>query len=350
MYRSVHGILEHGPIRASAPCRVDAGGTWDIKALALPLARCVPVTVNIALSLRTTVVLSPYTRGLVRIGSEGFSRVESAPVPALPFDPPFGLFFAAVSHFGFHGLDVRIHSDSPVKSALGGSSTALIALIKALSELSLRAGGIRLSRRRMLHLGYDLEDGISGGYCGMQDHIAAVYGGVHLWRWCYGTGGSVFERVSLLDKKGRGELSRRLLVAYSGQSHESARTNRKWVGEFLSGRSRAGWVEVNRTVQRFADAVSARRWEEAAELLREECALRRQLTPEALIPVTETLIDQAAAAGCGARFAGAGAGGSVWALGTVERVSALRHAWSRTLGAIPGAGILECTVDGAGVR
>ena len=132
--QSIKELLEKQPIEASAPCRIDSGGTWDIRALALPFEKIKPVTVNIALNLRTHVTLAPFEDGKVKLLSKGFSHGEMYPFENLPFNSHFGLFFAAVSHFGFHGLQVQIKSDSPVKSALGGSSTALIALLKALSK------------------------------------------------------------------------------------------------------------------------------------------------------------------------------------------------------------------------
>ena len=126
---SVRELLARSPVTVSAPCRVDTGGTWDIKALALPLEWQTPATVNMALTLRTTVTLHPYEKGRVKIFSKGFSHTEEASADRLPFDSPFGLFFAAVSYFGFRGVAVEIDSQSPVKSALGGSSTALVALL-----------------------------------------------------------------------------------------------------------------------------------------------------------------------------------------------------------------------------
>ena len=117
---SVRELLTRSPVTVSAPCRVDTGGTWDIKALALPLEWQTPATVNMALTLRTAVTLRPYNDGQVKIFSRGFSHAEEASADRLPFDSPFGLFFAAVSYFGFHGLEVEIDSQSPIKSALGG--------------------------------------------------------------------------------------------------------------------------------------------------------------------------------------------------------------------------------------
>jgi D-glycero-alpha-D-manno-heptose-7-phosphate kinase len=350
LYSLAKKIPEQFPIKASAPCRIDTGGTWDIKAMALPLEQAEPTTVNIALTLRTRVILSPYRDGWVKITSEGFPQGEEYPVEKLPFTPPFGLFFAAIQYFGFHGLDVEIRADSPVKSALGGSSSALVALIKALSKISIIVEDKVISDHDILHLGYHLEDGISGGNCGIQDQAAAVHGGVNKWTWSYGKRGSLFNRDPLLDRQGEEDLSDRVLVAYSGTSHISADTNRLWIQNFLSGRTRSGWIKANTIVKKLADAIKAGDWTQAAGFLKDEMAIRREITPDALIPITENLIDQAEKTDCGARFAGAGAGGSVWALGEPDKINSLKEIWSKTLSPHKGAGILDCGVDPVGAR
>lgn len=348
---SVRELLTRSPVTVSAPCRVDAGGTWDIKALALPLERQTPATVNMALTLRTAVTLHPYKEGRVKIFSRGFSHTEEASIDRLPFDSPFGLFFAAVSYFGFHGLEVEIDSQSPVKSALGGSSTALVALLGALREIAalLRDNRVR-SRKEILHLAYHLEDGISGGNCGIQDQAAAVYGGVHLWKWHFGQPAEPLTKIPLLDQKGRETLSNHILVAYSGKSHVSAHTNRKWVNDFLSGKTRSGWIKANGAVLSFAQAIQAGDWDRAAFFLREEMALRREITPEALDHVTEKMVTAAESVGCGGRFAGAGAGGSVWALGKKANMDELRQKWQKLLTPIKDAQILDAGVDVEGIR
>lgn len=350
MFKSVKKILERNPVTASAPCRVDSGGTWDIKAFALPMAGVVPTTINIALTLRTKVTLVPFTEGRVRVSSQGFLRQEEYPADTVRFDSTFGLFFAALAHFAFHGLEVRIVAGSPVKAALGGSSTALIALIKALSDLSTHLGRPRLSSREILHLGYHLEDAVSPGKCGIQDQAAAVYGGVSRWAWQYGSPGSLFSRRTLLDRRGQRELSEHLLLAYSGKSHVSSRMNQVWIRDFLSGKTRTGWVRANDLVKGLGLSIQNKAWNEGARFLREEMAVRREITPDALIPVTDRLIRQAEEAGCGARFTGAGAGGSVWALGEKENIDTLRQTWRDTLASVNRASILHCEVDPHGVR
>ncbi len=346
---SVRKILERNPVRASAPCRVDSGGTWDIKAMALPMAPAEPVTVNMALTLRTTVDLSPWDDGWIRISSAGF-RSRTFKADRLSFTPPFGLFLAAASCFGYHGMEIRIRSRSPVKSALGGSSTALVALVRALCGVRAMLDGKKFARPDILHLSYHLEDAVAGGNCGLQDQAAAVYGGVHQWLWHYGHRTRFYKRIPLLDRAGRKELSERFLLAYTGKSHVSVRTNRKWVREFLSGQGRKEWLQSNRIVHRLGDAILKRDWESAAARLREETDLRRRLTPEAFIPLTERLVDLAEKTGCGARFAGAGAGGCVWALGKRRAVFRLRKAWEETLAPVKNARIIPCAIDAKGVQ
>ncbi len=346
---SVKKTLEITPVSASAPCRVDSGGTWDIKALALPFEGHQPVTVNIALNLRTSVQLSPFREGKIEIVSEGFPKPLQCDFNGMPLKGPFAIFLAGIRYFGFHGMRIHIRSDSPVKSALGGSSTALVALIKALSKLDISTGGKRLSKRDILHLGYHLEDGISGGNCGMQDQAAAVYGGVNSWKWIYSSRTSSAVGEKLLDNKGMRQLSKRILVAYSGKNHVSAGMNRAWIDAFLNGNTRAGWLEANEIAGHLSGAIKKKNWQKAANLIKEEMKVRKIITPDALIPETEKLIDKAENFDCGARFTGAGAGGAVWAIGELEGIKRLKKEWVLMLSKIKGAYMLECAIDPKGV-
>ncbi len=335
---------------ASAPCRIDSGGTWDIKAMALPFESISPTTVNIALNLRTTVVLSPFDPGWIKIGSRGFKKKEIVSIKNLSLKGPFTSYLAAFQHFGIHGVEVQIESAAPVKSALGGSSTALVAVLKAISKVLKHFGLGPLSRGQILSFAYHMEDAMSGGNCGLQDQAAATFGGVNQWIWRHSTPGRPFVRTSLLDKSGMRALSERLLVAFSGKTHSSVIINRKWVKDFLSNKTTSGWIKVNNIVHQFAKALSEHNWAKCALLLRDEMSIRRQITPEALLPVTLSLIQIAEKNGCGARFSGAGAGGAVWAIGEIANIKKLENAWAGTLKQIPKARLLTCKVDHQGVK
>jgi D-glycero-alpha-D-manno-heptose-7-phosphate kinase len=345
----IRGLLEEHPIKSSAPCRIDSGGTWDIKALAFPLESIRPVTVNLAINLRTYVTLAPFTPGWVRVSSEKFSFHEEYPFDKAPFNSRFGLFFAIASFFNFHGLEIRIRSTSPVEAGLGGSSTASVAALKAFSVARTLLGGKKMKKEELLHVAFHLEDAINGG-CGMQDHGAAVFGGVNKWTWSYSGAKKPFERESLFDKKDRKEVSKNIIVAYSGTKHSSARINRLWVEQFLKGETRSGWIEANEIVNRFALHLKEKKWKEAAQDLCDEITVRRKITPEAFIPVIDSLIGESEKTGCGARFAGAGGGGTVWALGEPDRIDKLRIKWADILKATKQGRVLECTVDPVGAK
>jgi D-glycero-alpha-D-manno-heptose-7-phosphate kinase len=123
MDKQLRKILESEPIEASAPCRIDMGGTLDISTFSYPLRHLAPCTFNIALGLRTRVRLQPYARGQIKISSRGFKDAQF-PVEVAPFDHPLGLMFATAAYFNARGIHIEIESQSPPRSALGGSSVA----------------------------------------------------------------------------------------------------------------------------------------------------------------------------------------------------------------------------------
>jgi len=352
MHTSLESLLKslEKPITVSAPCRIDSGGTWDIKSLALPLEGIEPITVNLAISVRTYVTFLPYKSGWVRIFSDAFDTHEAYPFDEAPFNSRFGLFFAIASFFRFHGFEMEIKSTSPVNAGLGGSSTAAVATIKAFSVVKNLLSENVIEKGDILHLAYHLEDAVNGGMCGLQDQGAAVFGGVNKWSWNYSRKERVFKRESILDESGQKEISKRILVAYSGRRHLSARINRLWVEKFLQGETRSGWIEVNRIVNRFALHIKERRWREGAQELVNEVAIRKRITPEAFTPIIARLIKESEKAGCGARFTGAGGGGTVWALGEIDDIQRLREIWSHVLRGTKNGRILECAVDPIGVR
>ena len=108
-------FIENQTARASAPCRIDLGGTLDIPTFSLPLRRLSPSTVNIAINLRTTVRLMPCRKGTVRVLSTGFAPA-SFPLENAPYDHPLGLIFALAAYFDLSGVEIRIDSASPKRS------------------------------------------------------------------------------------------------------------------------------------------------------------------------------------------------------------------------------------------
>ena len=183
---------EGNVIEASAPCRIDLGGTLDIATFFYPLRHLKPCTFNIALDLRTRVRLMPHTEGLIRITSRGFQAAEF-PADQAPFDHPMGLMFAVAAYFNARGVHIDIESQSPPRSALGGSSVAAVALIAAFAQQTAQMGSASgFDRRSIALLAYELEQSVAGLPCGVQDQLAAAYGGVHVWHRQGHSGRGVF--------------------------------------------------------------------------------------------------------------------------------------------------------------
>ena len=126
--------------------------------------------------------------------------------------------------------------------------------------------------------------------------------------------------------------------------------NRLWIERFLAATTRSRWIELNEVVNRFASHVREQNWREAAKALRNEVAIRKEITPEAFTPTIIRMIEESEKCGCGARFAGAGGGGTVWAVGEVYEIERLRETWTDILKDTENGRMLECALDPIGVR
>jgi D-glycero-alpha-D-manno-heptose-7-phosphate kinase len=342
-------LLDHRPITASAPCRVDFGGTLDIGSFHYPLRHRKPATVNLALDLRTEVQLQASSDGRIRIASAGFDDAGFDP-GAAPYDHPLGLMFAVADYFGAEGVHIRIRSASPPKSGLGGSSVAAVALIRAFSKVRQEMGGKDLSREQMSLLAHAIEQGVAGVPCGLQDQLAAAFGGVNAWTWTADPGRLPFVRRSLAAGKDLERLNRRLLVAYLGVTHVSTDVNGTWIQQFTSGSHREKWEKIVDLTRAFADAIQRLDVDTAVDAMNRETAIRKIMTPQVLDNLGDRLAAAAVQCGCGARFTGAGAGGCLWALGEPDRLAVLKPKWERLLDRRASAEILDCRLDGEGAR
>lgn len=345
---NLHALLAETPVSASAPCRIDMGGTLDISTFYLPLRHLAPCTFNLAMALRTQVRLMPFNPGWVKVSSRGFDDAAFK-IDQVPFRHPMGLIFAIAAYFQAGGVHIQIDSASPVRSALGGSSVAAVALISAFARLRERLGAPPLSRKAVALLAHALEQSVAGVPCGIQDMLAAAFGGGHVWHWTGSPSGIPFTKRKVVPAKSHGRLSRSLLLAYCGEPHESHNVNGEWVKQFLNGNFRSHWTEIVAVTHRFVTYLEAGDLMGAGEAMNRETDLRCEMTPNVLDAMGRELVDSARKKGCGARFTGAGGGGCVWALGNPENIDRLRPVWQACLKRNPEACLLDTTIDPHGV-
>jgi len=351
MYKSVRKYLEdNGPIEASAPVRVDLGGTLDISTLHYPLRHLNPLTFNAAVGLRTRIRLQPFADGRVKVSSRGFAEADFE-ADSVPFDHPLGLMFAVAGYFALTGVHIDIQSTSPPRSALGGSSSAAVALVAACADLLLATGQpAGLNRRQAAGLAHHVEAGVAGVPCGLQDQLAAAFGGIHAWHWQAGPGGTEYKREALLVDDGIDWFEKRALLAYCGQPHESRNINSRWITQFLEARTRSAWAEIVNCTVGFVDAMKKSDAAGAAIWMNREAAIRSQMTPDVLDDLGTRLCAAARESGCGARFTGAGGGGCVWAFGRQADIEKLKPVWAAAVATVASAALLDFTVDSQGMR
>ncbi len=348
MNTKINEILKSDLIEASAPCRIDMGGTLDISSFYYPLSYLNPCTFNIALDMRTRVQIVPFQKGYIKISSKGFASAEF-PLEKVPFDHPMGLMFAIAAYFQVSGIHIIIESGSPPRSALGGSSVAAVALIAAFNCLLGKAGRPMVVHEQIPLLAHGIEESVAGVPCGLQDQLAAVYGGINAWYW-NGAGTPLpYIRKPIAKPERYEALSKHLLVAYCGIPHESRNINGIWVKQFITGECRTRWVEIASCTRAFVEAFDSLNIEEAVTHLNRETAIRVEMTPDVLDDTGSQLVRSALDYGCGARFTGAGGGGCIWALGNEDKISELKIAWDNILCQRKEACLLDINIDEDGL-
>lgn len=342
-------VLKEQEVLASSPCRLDVGGTWDLKAFALLYRYIAPTTTNIALSLRTNLLLKSYKENCIKISDPTGS--EEYCIDDLHFHTRLGLLLAIISHLNVHGVELQLSYESPPKSGLGGSGvlavTTIAGISKALELLDMPA----IPKMKMVELAHDIEDGLRYSFTGLQDQCAAAYGGVNRWQWTYASANGKFQKKLLLSPEDYAALESRLALAYIGRAHDSSDVNSQQVQWFLNGHAREPWFRINQIANEFASALISCDWEKAGDLIDEETRLRVGMVPSRITPLGEFLQEAAHECSAGFATAGAGNGGCVWALcREPEDALDLRARWAEALRDVETAKVLETKIAAEGLK
>ncbi|MCD4719722.1 MAG: galactokinase [Desulfobacula sp.] len=337
--------LKQNQIQTSVPCRVDFGGTLDISTLFLPLNHLSPSSFNIALDLRTVVSLSPWQKGFIKVSSKGFESAVFKKDDPL-FNHPMGLMFACAAYFDAHGLHIQIKSASPPRSALGGSSAAAVAIISAFYKLLDKP----IDPEQIAWLAHYIEASVAGVPCGMQDQLAAAFGGVNQWLWKMGKISPEFKQMPVFEHEDDIKaFNLNILIAYCGIPHVSKDINKQWINSFVCGETRSVFKKIANLTNQFSKAVKNRSFRLAADLMNQETKLRLEMTPDVLDKVGEKLFEKAISCDCGARFTGAGGGGCLWAVGEALDIENLKPLWQDILSDVEAGKILDTKIENKGI-
>jgi len=326
-------------IESSAPTRIDlAGGTLDI--WPLYLFHDGAQTLNAAISLRARCTITPRAdRRIVVVSEDTERRVEVEHWSELKDNHhDVRLLGRLLHYFKAEGLELRARSESPVGAGIAGSSALNIAVCGALSAWSDRA----LSDDQMLQIAMNVEAQVIDVPTGVQDYRPALFGGVAAVE----LGVDGVRRVALpVDER---ELSRRVVLAYTGASRNSGINN--WE---VTKRHIDGDAQVQRRFARIRDVATAMRpalersdWPEVGRFISEEWENRKGLAPGVTTPAIDGMLSAASEAGAwGGKVCGAGGGGCLFCIGPPERLSAIARALQDA-----GADVLDCRVEAEGLK
>lgn len=287
-------------VRVAAPCRADlAGGTLDI----WPVGLLHPgsVTVNMAIPVEVEIEVDPGGEPdrveLTTIDGE----TSSLSIDDASDDLTAGVAFA-IAPAG--GIRVRVLSQAPLRSGIGGSSAYGVALARAVGELV----GEVPTETRLVALIRDLEARVVRAPTGSQDHWAALRGGVMALH--IGAGGDRLEELRVDPEW----LAERATVFFSGIRHHSGMVNWSVIRRRLDGDR-----GTREALSEIAEAAGVCRVglldgdeTAVAEAIRGDWKARRRLGSGVCTPELDVLVHIAREQGATAvKACGAGGGGSL---------------------------------------
>jgi D-glycero-alpha-D-manno-heptose-7-phosphate kinase len=294
------------PIDASAPLRISfvGGGTdfphWYREHGGAVLSATIDHFVRVRLVARDD--------RQVRVRSLDLDRLVEYHLDEGPvYDGVMDIAKAAIDRVGVAtGLDIRIASEAPPGSGLGGSSALVTAVVAGLALLR----GRRYSRDELARLCYTIERtdlGVSGGW---QDQYAAAFGGFNLLS--FGEAGVSVEPVRMPPGVLE-ELRRNLLLCYTGTVRRNMGLIDRQIALHGEGREETllGMKQLQELAYLMRGALELGDPDELGAMLRDAFSAKQLMNPYIAVDTPiETMLAAAHGAGAaGGKICGAGGGG-----------------------------------------
>jgi D-glycero-alpha-D-manno-heptose-7-phosphate kinase len=254
----------------------------------------------------------------VRIHAENYGEAYTIDHPQTNYDK-HPLLEAAVDFMGIPedvSIEVTIFSEAPGGCSTGTSASVSVAMIGALDRLSpgcMTPHEIALAAHR-------IESDLLKMQSGIQDQIAAAYGGINFIDMYEYPHASV-SQIRVPDALWW-ELESRLSLIYVGQTHSSSQTHEMVIREMEDAGPEAPQLEAMRVAaRRSKDALYAGDFGALGRTMIDNTEAQRRLHPGLVGPRHQQIIDIAAAHGAiGWKVNGAGGvGGSVTLLSGPDR-------------------------------
>ncbi len=204
------------------------------------------------------------------------------------------------------GFQLSTSVDAPAGSGLGTSSTLVVAVIGAFSEM-LR---LPLGEYDIAQLAYDIERNELGMAGGRQDQYAATFGGVNFME--FSAGDKVIVNPLRIRQEYLFELENNLLLYYTSTSRDSARIIEKQSRNVVEKKEKSieAMHQLKQQAQMMKEALLKGRVHEIGEILDFGFRQKKEMAEGISNPLMEELYESARKAGAsGGKISGAGGGG-----------------------------------------
>ncbi len=303
-------------ITVKSPTRVDlAGGTLDLWPLYAFLGEA--TTINLAIDIWTQVEMKSCLGHVIKIQSLDLKKewsFESFDLFMKALDPQIILYQKVFEKFVQtdseieilqQGFELTTSSMSPIGGGLGGSSSLLITLLKAIYQWT---ESTQPEVQHITHLAHNIEAEILRTPTGTQDYYPAVTGGLSFIDY---SAKGIQQKVFSVQET---PFEDHFLLVYTGKSHHSGLNNFEVLKAAVGGDLKVleALKKIKDISQSMVDVINLKKWEELPFLFRQEYEARIQLTPAFTSPEIERLSQICLAAGAQAvKICGAGGGGCV---------------------------------------
>ena len=332
-------------VNSSAPTRICDNGGWTDTWFAE-----YGKVFNIAIEPRAMVQIAVYPREAqetqVVIAAENYGHSYARDL-GMPWQK-HPLIEAAIEEIGVpnaFSIAVHLYSDAPPGASLGTSAAVTVALLGALDCLT----DGRLSAHEVAYLAQRVESERLGWQCGIQDQLAAAYGGINfidMFQYPYASVSSIQP-----DEVTWWELQRRLLVVYMGKPHQSSLVHEKVIANLEdAGAEEPRLVALRKTAVPARDALLAGDFRALGQAFKVNTEGQRALHPDLVNPTAEKIIELAQAHyALGWKVNGAGGTGGTIAL-LLDGAEHNKQNLVQAINTLPGCQIIKPRLARQGLR
>ncbi|MCG2615272.1 dehydrogenase [Terrimonas sp. NA20] len=297
--------------RSKAPLRIGlAGGGTDVSPYS-DLHGGAILNATLSLYANATIELLPENKIILhamdRDEQEEYDWATSLPING-KLDLLKGVYNRIQKDYGIPEKGFRLSTfvDAPAGSGLGTSSTLVVAIIGAFTEML----KLPLGEYDMAHYAYDIERNDLKLAGGKQDQYAATFGGVNFMEF-YGDDKVIVNPLRIRQEY-LFELENNLLLYYTSTSRESAEIIKKQSKNVVDkkGSSIDAMHQLKEQAQQMKEALLKGKLAQIGEILDFGFQQKKQMAEGISNPLMEDIYTTAKAAGAtGGKISGAGGGG-----------------------------------------